>query len=150
MSVILTPKKSSFAAVLVELAVNMKKLTLLLLLSLGFIGFSYAGADDRDQEEFLNETAEVVEEEDKSLLDSSQGEAKQTSENVDEINKVIAEIEYQLQENKKEINEAPEQEKEEYIESYQGRYIILSIFILIIISMYFLRRRLSRSRLDRD
>ena len=150
MSVILTPKKSSFAAVLVELAVNMKKLTLLLLLSLGFIGFSYAGADDRDQEEFLNETAEVVEEEDKSLLDSSQGEAKQTSENVDEINKVIAEIEYQLQENKKEINEASEQEKEEYIESYQGRYIILSIFILIIISMYFLRRRLSRSRLDRD
>ena len=147
----MTPKKSSFAAVLVELAVNMKKLILLLLLSLGFIGFSYAGADDRDQEEFLNETAEVVvEEEDKSLLDSSQGEAKQTSENVDEINKVIAEIEYQLQENKKEINEATEQEKEEYIESYQGRYIILSIFILIIISMYFLRRRLSRSRLDRD
>ena len=128
----------------------MKKLTLLLLLSLGFIGFSYAGADDRDQEEFLNETAEVVEEETKSLLDSSQGEAKQTSENVDEINKVIAEIEYQLQENKKEINEAPEQEKEEYIESYQGRYIILSIFILIIISMYFLRRRLIRSRLNRD
>ena len=121
----------------------MKKLTLLLLLSLGFIGFSYAGADDRDQEEFLNETAEVVEEEDKSLLDSNQGEAKQTSENVDEINKVIAEIEYQLQENKKEINEAPEQEKEEYIESYQGRFIMLSIFILIAIAMYFLRRRLS-------
>ena len=133
-----------------ELAVNMKKLTLLLLLSLGFIGFSYAGADDRDQEEFLNETAEVVEEEDKSLLDSSQGEAKQTSENVDEINKVIAEIEYQLQENKKEINEAPEQEKKEYIESYQGRFIMLSIFILIIIAMYFLRRRLSRGRLDEN
>ena len=129
----------------------MKKLTLLLLLSLGFIGFSYAGADDRDQEEFLNETAEVVvEEEDKSLLDSSQGEAKQTSENVDEINKVIAEIEYQLQENKKEINEAPEQEKEEYIESHQGRFIMLSIFIMIIIAMYFLRRQLFRNRLDRD
>ena len=128
----------------------MKKLILLLLLSLGFIGFSYAGADDRDQEEFLNETAEVVEEEDKSLLDSSQGEAKQTSENVDEINKVIAEIEQQLQENEKEINEAPEQEKEEYIESYQGRFIMLSIFILIVIAIYFLRRRLIRSRLDRD
>ena len=146
----MTPKKLSFAAVLVELAVNVKKLTLLLLLSLGFIGFSYAGADDRDQEEFLNETAEVVEEETKSLLDSSQGEAKQTSENVDEINKVIAEIEYQLQENKKEINEATEQEKEEYIESYQGRYIMLSIFLLLIIAMYFLRRRLIRSKLDRD
>ena len=128
----------------------MKKLILLLLLSLGFIGFSYAGADDRDQEEFLNETAEVVEEEDKSLLDSSQGEVKQTSENVDEINKVIAEIEHQLQENEKEINEAPEQEKEEYIESYQGGFIILSIFILIIITMYLLTRRLIRSRLDRD
>ena len=128
----------------------MKKLLLLLLLSLGFIGFSYAGADDRDQEEFLYEPAEVVEEESKSLLESSQGEAKQASENVDEIKQVIAEIEQQLQENEKEINEAPEQEKEGYIESYQGRFIMLSIFILIIIAMYFLRRRLSKVRLDED
>ena len=127
-----------------------KKLILLLLLSLGFIGFSYAGADDRDQEEFLNEPAEVVEEEAKSLLESSQGEAKQASENADEIKKAIAEIEQQLQENEKEINEAPEQEKEGYIESYQGRFIMLSIFILIIIAMYFLRRRLSKFRLGED
>ena len=139
----MTPKKSSFVAVLVELAVNMKKLILLLLISLGFIGFSHAGADDRDQEEFLNKPAKVVEEEAKSLLDSTQGEAKHTSENADEIKKVIAEIEQQLQENEKEVNEAPEQEKEEYIESYQGRFIILSIFILIIIAMYFLRGRSS-------
>ena len=127
---------------------SVKKLILLLLLSLGFIGFSYAGSDDRDQEEFLNEPAEVVEEEAKSLLESSQGEAKQASENVDEIKKVIAEIEHQLQE--KEINEVSEQEKEGYIESYQGRFIMLSIFILIIIAMYFLRRRLSKVRLDED
>ena len=127
-----------------------KKLILLLLLSLGFIGFSYAGGDDRDQEEFLNEPAEAVEEEAKSLLESSQGEAKQASENADEIKKVIAEIEHQLQENEKEINEAPEQEKERYIESYQGRFIMLSIFILIIIAMYFIRRRLSKVRLDGD
>ena len=118
----------------------MKKLILLLLLSLGLTGFSYAGGDDRDQEEFLNEPAEVVEEETKSLLESSQGEAEQASENADEIKKVIAEIEHQLQENEKEINEAPEQEKKDYIESYQGRFIMLSIFILIIITMYFLRR----------
>lgn len=127
-----------------------KKLILLLLLSLGFIGFSYAGGDDRDQEEFLNEPTEVVEEEAKSLLESSQGEAKQASENADEIKKVIAEIEYQLQENEKEINEASEQEKEDFIESYQGRFIMLSIFILIIIAMYLLRRRLSKVRLDED
>jgi len=125
-----------------------KKFILLLLLSLGFIGFSYAGADDRDQEEFLIEPAEVVEEETKSLLEPSQGEAKQASENVNEIKKVIAEIEHQLQE--KEINEVSEQEKEGYIESYQGRFIMLSIFILIIIAMYFLRRRLSKVRLDED
>ena len=118
----------------------MKKFILLLLLSLGFIGFSYSGGDDRDQEDFLNEPAEVVEEEAKSLLESSQGEAKQVSENADEIKKVIAEIEHQLQENEKEINEASEQEKEGYIELYQGRFIMLSIFILIIIAMYFLRR----------
>ena len=118
----------------------MKKFILLLLLSLGFIGFSYAGSDDRDQEEFLKEPAEVVEEDTKSLLESSQGEAEQASENADEIKKVIAEIEHQLQENKKEINEASEQDKEGYIELYQGRFIMLSIFILIIIAMYFLRR----------
>lgn len=129
---------------------HVKKLILLLLLSLGFIGFSYAGGDDRDQEEFLNEPAEVVEEEAKSLLESSQGEAKQASENADEIKKVIAEIEHQLQENEKEINEASEQEKEDYIDSYQGRFIMLSIFILIIIAMYFIRRRLSKVRLDGD
>ena len=128
----------------------MKKLILLLLLSLGFIGFSYAGGDDRDQEEFLNEPAEVVEEEAKSLLEPSQGEVKQVSENADEVKKVIAEIELQLQENEKEINEASEQEKEDYIESYQGRFIMLSIFFLIIIAMYFLRRRLSKVRLDGD
>ena len=133
-----------------ELAVNMKKLILLLLLSLGFIGFSYAGADDRDQEEFLKEPAELVEEEAKSLLESSQGEAKQVSENADEIKKVIAEIEDQLEENEKEINDVPEQAKEGYIESYQGRFIMLSIFILIIIAMYLLGRRLSRGRLDED
>ena len=129
---------------------HVKKLILLLLLSLGFIGFSYAGGDDRDQEEFLNEPTEVVEEEAKSLLEPSQGEEKQVSENADEIKKVIAEIELQLQENEKEINETPEQEKEDYIESYQGRFIMLSIFVLIIISMYFLRRRLSKVRLDGD
>ena len=78
-----------------------KKLILLLLLSLGFIGFSYAGGDDRDQEEFLNEPAEVVEEEAKSLLEPSQGKVKQVSENADEVKKVIAEIELQLQHSKK-------------------------------------------------
>ena len=142
----MTPKKSSFVAVLVELAVNMKKLLLLLLISLGFIGFSFAGGDDRDQEEFLKEPAELVEEEAKFLLESSQGEANQVSENADEIKKVIAEIEDQLEENEKEINDVPEQAKEGYIESYQGRFIMLSIFILIIIAMYFLRRRLSKVR----
>ena len=127
----------------------MKKLILLLLLSLGFIGFSYAGGDDRDQEEFLNEPADVVEEEAKSFLESGQGEAKQGSENADEIKKAIAEIEQKLQENEKGINATSEQEKEGYIKSYQGRFIMLSIFILIIIAMYFLRRRLSKVRLDK-
>ena len=113
------------------------------------MGFSYAGGDDRDQEEFLNEPAEVVEEA-KSMVESSQGEAKQVSENADEIKKVIAEIEDQLEENEKEINDAPEQDKEGYIESYQGRFIMLAIFILVIIAMYLLSRRLSRGKSDED
>ena len=128
----------------------MKKLILLLLLSLGFIGFSYAGGDDRDQEEFLNEPADVVEEEAKSFLESGEVEAKQDSENADEIKKAIAEIEQKLQENEKGINATSEQEKEGYIKSYQGRFIMLSIFILIIIAMYLFRRRLSRGRLGED
>ncbi len=126
----------------------MKKLILLLLLSLGFIGFSYSGGDDRDQEEFLNEPADIIVEGAESLLESGQGETKQDSENADEIIKIIAEIEQQLQE--KEINETSEQGKESYIESYQGGFIMLSIFILIIIALYFLRRRLSKIRLDED
>ena len=128
----------------------MKKLILLLLLSLGFIGFSYSGGDDRDQEEFLKEPADVIFEGTKSLLETSQGDIKQASENADEIIKVITEIEHQLQEKEKAINEVSEQEKESYIESYQGVFIMLSIFILIIIALYFLRRRLSRGRLDED
>ena len=126
----------------------MKKLLLLLILSLGFIGFSYAGGDDRDQEEFLNEPADIIVEGAESLLESGQGETKQDSENADEIIKIIAELEQQLQE--KEINETSEQGKESYIESYQGGFIMLSIFILIIIALYFLRRRLSKIRLDED
>ena len=126
----------------------MKKLILLLLLSLGFIGFSYSGGDDRDQEDFLDEPADIIVEGAESLLESGQGETKQDSENADEIIKVIAEIEQQLQE--KEINETSEQGKESYIESYQGGFIMLSIFILIIIALYFLRRRLSKIRLDED
>ena len=126
----------------------MKKLILLLLLSLGFIGFSYSGGDDRDQEDFLDEPANIIVEGAESLLESGQGETKQDSENADEIIKIIAEIEQQLQE--KEINETSEQGKESYIESYQGGFIMLSIFILIIIALYFLRRRLSKIRLDED
>ena len=126
----------------------MKKLILLLLLSLGFIGFSYSGGDDRDQEDFLDEPADIIVEGVESLLDSGQGETKQHSENADEITKIIAEIEQQLQE--KEINETSEQGKESYIESYQGGFIMLSIFILIIIALYFLRGRLSKIRLDED
>ena len=126
----------------------MKKLILLLLLSLGFIGFSYSGGDDRDQEEFLDEPADIIVEGAESLLESGQGETKQDSENAYEIIKIIAEIEQQLQE--KEINETSEQGKESYIESYQGGFIMLSIFILIIIALYFLRRRLSKIRLDED
>ena len=126
----------------------MKKLILLLLLSLGFIGFSYSGGDDRDQEEFLDEPADIIVEGAESLLESGQGETKQDSENAYEIIKIIAEIEQQLQE--KEINDTSEQGKESYIESYQGGFIMLSIFILIIIALYFLRRRLSKIRLDED
>ena len=132
----------------------MKKLILLLLLSLVFAGSAYAGGDDRDLQVFLNNSAEQVKEDSNSSLESTQENASQPSENKDEdSNKVVEELQLQPQENEKKISETTGNDKEDkrttievlkedYMGSFQSGFMTLFVFIFIIvfISLIFFRR----------
>ncbi len=132
----------------------MKKLILLLLLFFGFISFSYGGGDDRDLQEFLNNSAEQVKEDSNSSIESTQEKASQALKNKDEdLNKLVEELESQSQENEKTINGTTgndkedkrttiEAFKEDYIEVFQGGFMTLFVFILIImiIALNFFRK----------
>ena len=126
----------------------MKKLILISLLTLGFMSLSFAGGDDRDQELPLNSLDTVVN--DDSLLPES-NQNKQAS----EAN--TADLEQLLEEIKKDLNESTELDqklqdkgyieifKENYIDSYSGRFILLGVFVLLlffmlIFSMFFSRK----------
>ena len=126
----------------------MKKLILISLLTLGFISLSFAGGDDRDQELPLNSLDTVVNGD--SLLPES-NQNKQAS----EAN--TADLEQLLEEIKKDLNESTELDqklqdkgyieifKENYIDSYSGRFILLGVFVLLlffmlIFSMFFSRK----------
>ena len=128
----------------------MKKLILISLLTLGFISLSFAGGDDRDQELPLNSLNTVVD--DASLLpESNQNQNKQASETNS------ADLEQLLKEIEKELNDSTELDqklqdkgyieifKENYIDSYSGRFILLGVFVLLlffmlIFSMFFSRK----------
>ncbi len=124
----------------------MKKLILLLLLFFGFIGFSYGGGDDRDLQEFLNNSAEQVKEDSNSSIESTQEKASQALKNKDEdLNKLVEELEHQSQENEKTINGTTGNDKEDKrttIEAFQGGFMTLFVFILIImiIALNFFRK----------
>ncbi len=124
----------------------MKKLILLLLLFFGFIGFSYGGGDDRDLQEFLNNSAEQVKEDSNSSIESTQEKASQALEKKDEdLNKLVEELEHQSQENEKTINGTTGNDKEDKrttIEAFQGGFMTLFVFILIImiIALNFFRK----------
>ena len=126
----------------------MKKLILISLLTLGFISLSFAGGDDRDQELPLNSLNTVVD--DDSLLSES-NQNKQASETND------ADLEQLLKEIEKDLNDLDEIDqkiqdkgyieifKENYINSYSGRFILLGFFVLIlffilVLSMFFSRK----------
>ena len=128
----------------------MKKLILISLLTLGFIGLSFAGGDDRDQELPLNSLNTVVDD-DSLLPESNQNQNKQASEtNTADLEQLLKEIE-------KDLNESTELDqklqdkgyieifKENYIDSYSGRFILLGVFVLLlffmlIFSMFFSRK----------
>ena len=128
----------------------MKKLILISLLTLGFISLSFAGGDDRDQELPLNSLNTVLDD-DSLLPESNQNQNKQASEtNTADLEQLLKEIE-------KDLNESTDLDlkledkgyiqifKENYIDSYSGRFILLGVFVLLlffmlIFSMFFSRK----------
>jgi len=128
----------------------MKKLILISLLTLGFISLSFAGGDDRDQELPLNSLNTVLDD-DSLLPESNQNQNKQASEtNTADLEQLLKEIE-------KDLNESTDLDlkledkgyiqifKENYIDSYSGRFILLGVFVLLlffilIFNMFFSRK----------
>ena len=126
----------------------MKKLILISLLTLGFMSLSFAGGDDRDQELPLNSLNTVVD--DASLLSESDQNKQASEANTADLEQLLKEIE-------KDLNESTELDqklqdkgyieifKENYIDSYSGRFILLGVFVLLlffilIFSMFFSRK----------
>ena len=128
----------------------MKKLILISLLTLGFISLSFAGGDDRDQELPLNSLNTVLDD-DSLLLESNQNQNKQASEtNTADLEQLLKEIEKDLNEST-ELDQKLEDKgyiqifKENYIDSYSGRFILLGVFVLLlffilIFNMFFSRK----------
>ena len=127
----------------------MKKLILISLLTFGFISLSFAGGDDRDQELPLNSLNTLTEEGASLLPESNQN--KQASEtNTADLEQLLKEIEKDLNEStdldqKLEDKGYIEIFKENYIDSYSGRFILLGVFVLLlffilIFNMFFSRK----------
>ena len=129
----------------------MKKLILISLLTLGFINLSFAGGDDRDQELPLNSLNTVADEGASLLPESNQNQNKQDSEtNTADLEQLLSEIEKDLNEST-ELNQKLQDKgyieifKENYIDSYSGRFILLGVFVLLlffilIFNMFFSRK----------
>ena len=127
----------------------MKKLILISLLTLGFISLSFAGGDDRDQELPLNSLNTVVDD-DSLLPESNQNQNKQASEtNTADLEQLLKEIEKDLNEST-ELNQKLEDKgyiqifKENYIDSYSGRFILLGVFVLLLFFMLIFNMFFSR------
>ena len=129
--------------------IYMKKLILISLLTFGFISLSFAGGDDRDQELPLNSLNTLTEEGASLLPESNQN--KQASEtNTADLEQLLSEIEKDLNEST-ELNQKLQDKgyieifKENYIDSYSGRFILLGVFVLLlffilIFNMFFSRK----------
>ena len=126
----------------------MKKLILILLLALGFIGLSFAGGDDRDQELPLNSLNTVVDND--SLLSESDQNKQASEANTADLEQLLKEIELDLNEST-ELGQKLQDKgyieifKENYIDSYSGRFILLGVFVLIlffilVFNMFFSRK----------
>jgi hypothetical protein len=119
----------------------MKKLILISILTLGFINLSFAGGDDRDQELPLNSLNTELDEGASLLPESNQNQNKQASEtNTANLEQLLKEIEKDLNEST-ELDQKPQDKgyieifKENYIDSYSGRFILLGVFVLLLFFM---------------
>ena len=127
----------------------MKKLILISLLTLGFISLSFAGGDDRDQELPLNSLNTVLDD-DSLLPESNQNQNKQDSEtNTADLEQLLKEIEKDLNEStgldqKLEDKGYIQIFKENYIDSYSGRFILLGVFVLLLFFMLIFNMFFSR------
>ena len=126
----------------------MKKLILISLLTLGFISLSFAGGDDRDQELPLNSLNTVLD--DSLLPESNQNQNKQASEtNTADLEQLLKEIEEDLNEST-DLDQKLEDKgyiqifKENYIDSYSGRFILLGVFVLLLFFMLIFNMFFSR------
>jgi len=129
----------------------MKRILLILFLAFSVIGTSFAGGDDRDQELPLNSLNTANDEINSSLEEANQQAVSQDSENsTANLEELLKQIENDL----KEISELEDKSsdrsfqatfKENYIDSFSGRFILLGIialmlFIILLLSTFFSRK----------
>ena len=129
----------------------MKRILLILFLAFSVIGISFAGGDDRDQELTLNSLNTANDEINSSLEEANQQSILQDSENsIANLEELLKQIENDL----KEISELEDKSndqsfqatfKENYIDSFSGRFILLGVialmlFIILLLSTFFSRK----------
>ena len=129
----------------------MKRILLILFLAFSVIGTSFAGGDDRDQELPLNSLNTANDEINSSLEEANQQAIFQDSENsTANLEELLKQIENDL----KEISELEDKSsdrsfqatfKENYIDSFSGRFILLGVialmlFIILLLSTFFSRK----------
>ena len=129
----------------------MKRILLILFLAFSVIGTSFAGGDDRDQELPLNSLNTANDEINSSLEEANQPAVSQDSENsTANLEELLKQIENDL----KEISELEDKSsdrsfqatfKENYIDSFSGRFILLGVialllFIILLLSTFFSKK----------
>ena len=129
----------------------MKRIFLILFLAFSVIGTSFAGGDDRDQELPLNSLNTANEEINSSLEEANQQAISQDSENsTANLEELLKQIENDLKEISELEDKSSDQSfqatfKENYIDSFSGRFILLGVialmlFIILLLSTFFSRK----------
>tara|TARA_B110000483_G_C17899103_1_gene428600 strand:- start:168 stop:548 length:381 start_codon:yes stop_codon:yes gene_type:complete len=126
----------------------MKKILLILFISVFCTNISNAGGDDRDQILPLDTSQENSVDE-KSFLQETNNEKldQPSNSNTTNLEQILEEIEQDLSNlsNEEKNNQYVQNFKENYINSYSGRFILLGalalIFVLILIYSTFLSRK---------
>ena len=129
----------------------MKRIFLILFLAFSVIGTSFAGGDDRDQELPLNSLNTANDEINSSLEEVNQQAISQDSTNsTANLEELLKQIENDLKEISELEDKSSDQSfqatfKENYIDSFSGRFILLGVialmlFIILLLSTFFSRK----------